>query len=71
MQISGNISDNGCVSGNIRCISSAGNDYNNLKNKPTINNFIIAGDMSLEDIGIYPMSDDEIDSVIDERSMES
>lgn len=71
MQISGNIISSGYVSGNIRSgnFSSGGtDDYNNLRNRPMINGIVLAGDMLPEDIGIYAVSDEEIDFIIDGRT---
>ena len=70
MQISGNISANGYISGIVHCNgSSAGtDDYNNLKNKPSLNGAVLVGDISFADIGIYALSEIEIDSIIDERN---
>ena len=37
--------------------------YNNLENKPTINGIEIDGDLTLQDLGIQEMSDDDINQL--------
>ena len=39
-------------------------DYDELNNKPRINNVELSGDKSLEDLGISPLSDSEIMEII-------
>lgn len=41
-------------------------DYNNLKNKPQINDCVLIGNRSFDDIGIRPMSNLEIEKMINE-----
>lgn len=40
------------------------NDYNELKNKPSIESVILTGDIKLEDIGINKISKEEITDII-------
>lgn len=42
------------------------NDYSKLENKPRINGVILDGDISLENLGVYAMSNDQIDRIFDE-----
>lgn len=50
------------------------NDYNNLTNKPSINNVELIGNKTSEDLGVQPaidyeyipMSDSEIDDIVDD-----
>lgn len=39
-------------------------DYADLTNKPKINNVILSGSLSLEDIGIKAITNSEIDEII-------
>ena len=41
-------------------------DYETLTNKPRINGIILDGDISLEDLGVSTISDDQIDRIFDE-----
>ena len=36
---------------------SSSSDYNNLKNKPTINGIELSGDLTLDSLGIQPAGD--------------
>ena len=43
-------------------ISAGGtSDYNGLINKPSINNIVLEGDKTLEELGCRPLTNDEID----------
>lgn len=40
-------------------------DYNSIINKPTINNVVIEGDISLEDLGIEAITTEEIEKLFE------
>lgn len=42
-------------------------DYNILNNKPTINDVVLEGDLTLADIGINSISNEEIDEIVEEE----
>lgn len=47
---------------------SGSNNYEKLKNKPSINKVVLSGDKSFEDLGISPLSNLEIMGIIDRAS---
>lgn len=40
-------------------------DYNKLKNKPSINTVVLEGDKSLQDIGVFEIDKLELDAILD------
>ena len=42
--------------------------YDNIHNKPRINGVELNGDLSFADLGFIPLSQDEIDEILAERS---
>lgn len=42
-------------------------DYNNLKNKPRINDVEIVGNLTLQDLGIFVLTNDEIDEILNKE----
>lgn len=45
-------------------LSQTENDYNTLNNKPVLNGVTLAGDISLEDLGINIITNNEIDAIV-------
>ena len=49
--------------GNVQRIVS-GNDYNELSNKPSIENVVLEGNKTFKQLGIEPMSVTEIEKIL-------
>lgn len=56
-----NVCSNGCNSK--KCTSCATN-YTKLKNKPQINGVVLEGNKTFEDLGIYTLTEREIENII-------
>lgn len=64
-QIKGTISAVKRITGKI---NNTINDYDLLKNKPTINSVELLGDMTLEDFGLKKMSNKEIEEILEVKN---
>lgn len=60
-EISGQVSVKGRISGTVgKAEKVYENDYNNLKNKPSIEGVTLEGDKTFDDLGMTPLSAQEL-----------
>ena len=67
--INGGVTKNGGVNAGIERAKNIGTrNYEELDNKPSINDILLVGDISFEDLGLLPITTEMIDEIFDDES---
>lgn len=62
--LQGTVSGQNSLSGNVSIPPGSGANYEGLRNLPKINGVTLIGDLSLEALGIIPLTNEEIDNLL-------